>query len=387
MASKSRGKRTKQVTGTKSASQPLSAQLENKRLNIIPVGRQLQRTPPSKNLHTTIIHEPNQAGDTTVKPFIKDEDDVKPVTQSRASSRPDDATSLPVKEERKLFRRFDTTSESGCSAKMGDMDPETFIQGMQGYQWTETDLEFVRQVWQKKRVQQLQQEQREVEKSLRNETQCLELAKASRDKLQTELSEEHIKALKVRLSELQVQLSQKEKPSKVPRPQEKARRAPRTVKAQGTSAAPKAQKEENPKEKLQKQAKATSKAAEALGKVPKSPKMANSHTASAISKAPKGNAPKGNAPRGKAPKEKSVKNEAPNEKIPKDLTIAKESTVPRRPENAHEAAKPSKALPSPKRVMPSESESGPLRRSKRIALMKQSLPAVVPQKTVSSRRR
>jgi len=41
-------------------------------------------------------------------------------------------------------------------ATSGNADPEIFIQGMQGYQWTDTDLEFIYQTKLKKQVQQAQ---------------------------------------------------------------------------------------------------------------------------------------------------------------------------------------------------------------------------------------
>ncbi|XP_017568689.2 proteoglycan 4 isoform X1 [Pygocentrus nattereri] len=154
-----------------------SVKLENKRLNIIPAGRQLQRTPPS----TPTPQPRRRSGDTDSR--IKDEEDTP--AEGSAPFRPDGVLSPAVKEERKSIRRSSITS---ASAKMGDADPDAFIQGMQGYQWTDADLEFVYQAKQQKRVQQLQQELSEVLKTLKTETQRLELTIASRDKLQTELS-------------------------------------------------------------------------------------------------------------------------------------------------------------------------------------------------------
>ncbi|TSK67282.1 hypothetical protein Baya_5259 [Bagarius yarrelli] len=97
----------------------------------------------------------------------------------------DDTACLSVKEERKSYRRPSITS---ASAKMGNADPDAFIQGMEGYQWTDADLEFVYQARQQKQVRQLQQELSEIEKTLQAETQRLELAVASRDQLRSELS-------------------------------------------------------------------------------------------------------------------------------------------------------------------------------------------------------
>ncbi|KAK3528225.1 hypothetical protein QTP86_026684 [Hemibagrus guttatus] len=149
----------------------IQSPLENKRLNLIPVGRQLQRTPPNKTPKSQTSH-------LSEGPAIKDEEDSQNVWQ--------DETMCPsVEEERKSYRRSSITP---VSVNMGNADPEAFVQGMQGYQWTDTDLEFVYQAKQQKQAQQLKQELSEVEKTLQAETQRLETAIASRDKLQSELS-------------------------------------------------------------------------------------------------------------------------------------------------------------------------------------------------------
>lgn len=54
---------------------------------------------------------------------------------------------------------------------MGNADPEAFVQGMQGYQWTDTDLEFVYQAKQQKQAQQLKVNMTILAKSL--STMCL----------------------------------------------------------------------------------------------------------------------------------------------------------------------------------------------------------------------
>ncbi|XP_058237736.1 cylicin-1 [Hemibagrus wyckioides] len=145
----------------------IQSPLENKRLNLIPVGRQLQRTPPNKT-------PKSQASHLAEGPAIMDEEDPQ-----------DDTTCPPVEEERKSYRRSSITP---ASVNMGNTDPEAFVQGMQGYQWTDTDLEFVYQAKQQKQAQQLKQELSEVEKTLQAETQRLEMAVASRENLQSELS-------------------------------------------------------------------------------------------------------------------------------------------------------------------------------------------------------
>ncbi|XP_066513922.1 uncharacterized abhydrolase domain-containing protein DDB_G0269086-like isoform X1 [Hoplias malabaricus] len=150
--------------------------LEYKRSLIIPVGRQLHRTPPSKS--QSFRNEDNGG----TEKVIKAEADT---TEDSAPSRMEGVLSPAVKEERKSFRRSSITS---ASAQMGDADPEAFIQGMQGYEWTDADLEFVHQAKQQRKVQQLKQELTELLKTLKAETQRLELAAASRDKLRSDLS-------------------------------------------------------------------------------------------------------------------------------------------------------------------------------------------------------
>ncbi|XDV22105.1 hypothetical protein PO909_027067 [Leuciscus waleckii] len=80
------------------------------------------------------------------------------------------------------------SSSTAASASAGNADPESFIQGMQGYQWTDTDLEFIYQTKLKKQVQQAQQELSDMQKSLKNTKQIRDMALAARDKIQTELS-------------------------------------------------------------------------------------------------------------------------------------------------------------------------------------------------------
>uniref|UniRef100_A0A3B1ITB5 Uncharacterized LOC111191182 n=1 Tax=Astyanax mexicanus TaxID=7994 RepID=A0A3B1ITB5_ASTMX len=127
---------------------PHRSVLKSKLLNIIPAGRQLQRTPPS-----TPRREPTPGGDTHT--VIKEETHTPAERQAEdsAPSRLELVLSPAVKNGEKSIRRASTTP---ASANTGDADPNTFIQGMQGYQWTDADLEFIHQVKQQKQAQQLQ---------------------------------------------------------------------------------------------------------------------------------------------------------------------------------------------------------------------------------------
>uniref|UniRef100_A0A8B9JG11 Uncharacterized protein n=1 Tax=Astyanax mexicanus TaxID=7994 RepID=A0A8B9JG11_ASTMX len=159
---------------------PQSSVLKSKLLNIIPAGRQLQRTPPS-----TPRREPTPGGDTHT--VIKEETHTPAERQAEdsAPSRLELVLSPAVKNGEKSIRRASTTP---ASANTGDADPDTFIQGMQGYQWTDADLEFIHQVKQQKQVQQLQLELSDLQSSLKSETQRMEMAVAARDELQYKFS-------------------------------------------------------------------------------------------------------------------------------------------------------------------------------------------------------
>ncbi|NP_001098414.1 uncharacterized protein LOC570187 isoform 2 [Danio rerio] len=174
-------KRTKNVRNLDLDDAPSLAQsiIEKNHPNIIPAGRQLEGTPPCKSERITIHQLSKPDASPTADQAVKDEpraqEIAKPVPQNGSEER----------DEGKSIRR---SSSIVASATTGNADPESFIQGMQGYQWTDTDLEFIYETKRKKQVQQAQLELSEVQKSLKRMRQMRDLAIAAHVKIQTELS-------------------------------------------------------------------------------------------------------------------------------------------------------------------------------------------------------
>ncbi|XP_057182284.1 proteoglycan 4 [Triplophysa rosa] len=181
-----RHKRTKNVRKLDAHDAPsLDQSIIDKRLNIIPEGRQLERTPPSKI--ESVSDQITKAEDSTIsQQVIKDEPCTQEMTiNSSFNGSSEVLKQANVKDERKSVRRSSLTAATATS---GNADPETFIQGMQGYQWTDTDLEFVYQTKCKKKVQKLQQEISDVLNALKSTRQVRDVAVAAHEKIQEELS-------------------------------------------------------------------------------------------------------------------------------------------------------------------------------------------------------
>uniref|UniRef100_A0A8C1DF15 Uncharacterized protein n=1 Tax=Cyprinus carpio carpio TaxID=630221 RepID=A0A8C1DF15_CYPCA len=183
MSSKAgRIKRTKNVRNLDSLAQSII----DEHPNIIPAGRQLDRTPPSKMEGVTTSPPSKPDGSPTSEEVVKDVPCGQEVTKPLSCNGSDEVLQHPkVKDERKSVRRSSSTC---ASATPGNPDPEIFIQGMQGYKWTDTDLEFVYQTKRKKRVQQAQQELSDLQKSIKSTKQMRDMGFAVLDKIQTELS-------------------------------------------------------------------------------------------------------------------------------------------------------------------------------------------------------
>ncbi|XP_043078303.1 branchpoint-bridging protein [Puntigrus tetrazona] len=187
MSSKgSRSKRTKNVRDLESGDAPsLTLSIIDEQPNIIPAGRQLERTPPSKSERVTTRPPSKPDGSPTSEQVVKDEPCGQEITKTLSNGSNEVLLHPKVKDERKSVRG---SSSTAASAALGNPDPETFIQGMQGYKWTDTDLEFVYQSKWKKRVQQAQQELSELQKSLKSMQQMRDMGLAALNKIQTELS-------------------------------------------------------------------------------------------------------------------------------------------------------------------------------------------------------
>ncbi|XP_059425712.1 transcriptional regulatory protein AlgP isoform X2 [Carassius carassius] len=188
MSSKAgRIKRTKNVRNLDSHDAPSLAQsIIDEQPNIISAGRQLDRTPPSKSEGVTTSPPSKPDGSPASEQVVKDEPCGQEITKTLSCNGSNEVLQHPkVKDERKSVRR---SSSTAASATSGNPDPEIFIQGMQGYKWTDTDLEFVYQTKRKKRVQQAQQELSDLQKSLKSMKQMRDMGFAALDKIQTELS-------------------------------------------------------------------------------------------------------------------------------------------------------------------------------------------------------
>uniref|UniRef100_A0A672PTG2 Uncharacterized protein n=1 Tax=Sinocyclocheilus grahami TaxID=75366 RepID=A0A672PTG2_SINGR len=163
-------------------------------------GRIKQRTPPSESERVT-THQPSEPDSSpTSEQVVKDEPCGQEITKHLSCNGSNEVLQHPkVKDERKSIRR----SSSTAAATTGNTDPEIFIQGMQGYKWTDTDLEFVYQSKWKKRVQQAQQELSDLQKSLKSMKQMRDMGLAALDKIQTELSKvascEHLQQISMEI--------------------------------------------------------------------------------------------------------------------------------------------------------------------------------------------
>ncbi|TRY96981.1 hypothetical protein DNTS_001420 [Danionella cerebrum] len=150
-----RGKPPKNVRDVCSNSEKdpsLELTILEKSINCIPSGRQLYRTPPCKSERLT-VHQLD-----------------KPEVPSPASEQ--------------------TVIHKPCA------------QGMQGYRWTETDLEFVHETTKKKRLQQAQKELRDIQKVLKKKQQIHHLAITTHEKLQLDLAKVHFCNLDIMESQM-----------------------------------------------------------------------------------------------------------------------------------------------------------------------------------------
>uniref|UniRef100_A0A671K9S7 Transcriptional regulatory protein AlgP-like n=1 Tax=Sinocyclocheilus anshuiensis TaxID=1608454 RepID=A0A671K9S7_9TELE len=172
-------KRTKNVRNLDSDDAPsLTQSIIDEHPNIIPAGRQLERTPPSES-ERVATHQPSEPdASPTSEQVVTDEPCGQEITKHLSCNGSNEVLQHPkVKDERKSIRR---SSFTAASATTGNTDPEIFIQGMQGYKWTDTDLEFA-QVNECIFLD-------GILKSLKSMKQMRDMGLAALDKIQTELS-------------------------------------------------------------------------------------------------------------------------------------------------------------------------------------------------------
>ncbi|XP_066562329.1 uncharacterized protein PF3D7_1120000 [Amia ocellicauda] len=188
-------------------------------LNVIPTGKQLPRTPPpgtpalnpegAKKLHNMRRNGGNQDMEGVPAPerdaagerhghdenlpgsdvmtqqasecLIEDPNDIL--------KEPSDVQDLEEQREmrEKAMRRRKSTL--AVAAHHGEVDQEGMVKGMQGYEWTEADLEFVERMKNEKLLQQLKTELKILQKQLKDEQQKKDLSLAMKEKIQADFSD------------------------------------------------------------------------------------------------------------------------------------------------------------------------------------------------------
>ncbi|XP_023656794.1 uncharacterized protein [Paramormyrops kingsleyae] len=157
--------------------------------NAFPTGRQLPRTPPASQRdrgflapartpeEPTVCQQPRQTeGGSTNFPASGHGID-------RNSCTPAAEGAQGGGERGHRVRRHSTIT---AAVQLDEMNPECFIKGMQGYQWTAEDLEFVERAKNERQVRQLKAELCVLLKQLKDEEQKKDLALAIRDKVQAD---------------------------------------------------------------------------------------------------------------------------------------------------------------------------------------------------------
>ncbi|KAG7467205.1 hypothetical protein MATL_G00150870 [Megalops atlanticus] len=205
-AKRSRGssKKTAIKTKTKSSVATVS-RLENsticaelsspgrRALNTIPTGNQLPRTPVKRNSLTTACTLEIQQHDKHPVSSSGNGADENPAAVRGNIGK--DRLSTPAEPEqqqrdegvqKKLSRRNSTIS---AAVQLENVDPDHFIRGMQGYQWTAADLEFVERTKMEREIQQLKSELKTLQKQRKDEQQKMDLSLANKEKVQADLTE------------------------------------------------------------------------------------------------------------------------------------------------------------------------------------------------------
>ncbi|KAG9339489.1 hypothetical protein JZ751_023629 [Albula glossodonta] len=143
--------------------------------NVIPTGRQLPRTPVKR----TSLGEKKDADENVPR---SDFEEVAGNTGKVGFSKPDVPEQHQLNEgQNKVNRRPSTISVT--SRHLEEMEPDCFIQGMVGYQWTQEDLEFVQRTKNGRQIQQLKSELSTLLKQLEEEHKKRDLALAAREKM------------------------------------------------------------------------------------------------------------------------------------------------------------------------------------------------------------
>ncbi|XP_048855324.1 uncharacterized protein si:dkeyp-34c12.1 isoform X2 [Brienomyrus brachyistius] len=160
--------------------------------NAFPTGRQLPRTPPASQRDRgslapartpegpTVCKQPRQTeGGSTNYPAS-----AHGIDRNCCAPAAEEVQGGGEREHR--VRRHSTIT---AAVQQNEMNLECFIKGMQGYQWTAEDLEFVERAKNERQVRQLKAELCVLLKQLKDEEQKKDLALAIRDKVQGDLAQ------------------------------------------------------------------------------------------------------------------------------------------------------------------------------------------------------
>ncbi|XP_036396746.1 uncharacterized protein si:dkeyp-34c12.1 [Megalops cyprinoides] len=175
-----------------------------KALNTIPTGNQLPRTPVKRNSLTTAYALETQRHDKhPVSSSGNDADENPSAVRGNIAKDRLSTPEVPGQQQRdegvqrKLARRNSTIS---AAAQLENADPDHFIRGMQGYQWTAADLEFVERTKMEREIQQLKSELKTLQRQRKDEQQKRDLSLANREKVQADLTEMDAFDLTMRLA-------------------------------------------------------------------------------------------------------------------------------------------------------------------------------------------
>ncbi|XP_014007747.1 early endosome antigen 1 isoform X1 [Salmo salar] len=168
----------KKVTHKSNVSPAISRLIQDTS-NHIPLGRQLQRTPPTSELKITWpLSFETQTIETT-----PGQEPLSPALNMTM----DLNTIEPAETE--TCRRSRITSSTLCSGSVLEEDPYSLIRDMQGYEVTPADLVFLKRARQERQINALQRELDELLRQQRNQMLARNLSLASREKIQTDLDE------------------------------------------------------------------------------------------------------------------------------------------------------------------------------------------------------
>ncbi|XP_035620003.2 plectin-like isoform X1 [Oncorhynchus keta] len=145
--------------------------------NHIPLGRQLQRTPPTLELNIT---RP-LSFKTHVIESTPGQEPLSPALNMTMD--------LYTIEPAETCRRSRITSSTICSGSVLEEDHYSLIRGMQGYEVTPADLVFLKRARQERQISALQRELDELLRQRRNQMLARDLSLASREKIQADLDE------------------------------------------------------------------------------------------------------------------------------------------------------------------------------------------------------